>query len=307
MEPLNQFSSQNVDLTPGDNVFSPFVKDDSVDSVSSVLQLDGRLITPLKLALSKEVYEQILQTLDNITPTDDEGPLESPRSDVTVEGSGSGHSLSNVSEERESSIHSSVSALKLDESPLSASMIKDKSFTAKEIATKPEENLVFKAYFEMPIFNVKMTGDLGEGEQGLVDLKLEDFKVNFEKTDPWSKSIEISLQSLIMEDLLQEKDSKHRFLMVSTQKLQGAKPEDPKLHLSQSCPTAMIDIPVTTLPTSLPSSFHEENVFGSPYTRLSHNTGKANVSSVTRRKSTRSVSYVCGIVFLQIFSMFVLA
>ncbi len=48
-----------------------------------------------------------------------------------------------------------------------------------------------------------MTGDLGEGEQALVDLKLQDLRFQFTKSNPWSKSIELSLQSLIMEDLLQ--------------------------------------------------------------------------------------------------------
>ena len=290
MQPLNQFSTHSLDSTPGDNVFDPFPsKDDSADLTSSVLQVNGRLITPLKLALSKDVYEQILQTLDNITPTEDDGPLESPRSDTTIDNSLHRHSLSHISEERDSSVHSSVSALKLDESPLSASSNKDKAAAVKENLMKSDENLILKAYFEMPIFNVKMTGDLGEGEQGLVDLKLEDFKVNFEKADPWSKSIEISIQSLIMEDLLQEKDSKHRYLMVSTQKSPPPKTEDTKLHLSQSCPTAMIDVPVTVLPPSLPSSFHEDNVFGTPPVRMSHHTGKANTSSVIRSKSTRSV------------------
>ena len=48
-----------------------------------------------------------------------------------------------------------------------------------------------------------MTGDLGEGEQALVDLKLQDFRFLFTKSDPWTKNIEVSLHSLVMEDLLQ--------------------------------------------------------------------------------------------------------
>ena len=50
---------------------------------------------------------------------------------------------------------------------------------------------------------LKMTGDLGEGEQALVDLKLQDFRFLFTKSDPWTKNIEVSLHSLVMEDLLQ--------------------------------------------------------------------------------------------------------
>lgn len=37
----------------------------------SVINVVGRVVTPLKVTLSKEVYEQILQTLDHLTPEDD--------------------------------------------------------------------------------------------------------------------------------------------------------------------------------------------------------------------------------------------
>ncbi len=49
----------------------------------------------------------------------------------------------------------------------------------------------------------QMTSNLGDGEQALVDLKLQDFRFLFTKSDPWTKHMEVSLQSLIMEDLLQ--------------------------------------------------------------------------------------------------------
>ena len=39
---------------------------------ASVLKVKGKIVSPLKLVLSKFVYEQILHTLDNITPPDEE-------------------------------------------------------------------------------------------------------------------------------------------------------------------------------------------------------------------------------------------
>ena len=39
---------------------------------ASVLKVKGKVVSPLKLVLSKFVYEQILQTLDNITPPDED-------------------------------------------------------------------------------------------------------------------------------------------------------------------------------------------------------------------------------------------
>ena len=34
----------------------------------TVLEVNGEIVSPLRLVLSKQVYEQILKTLDNITP-----------------------------------------------------------------------------------------------------------------------------------------------------------------------------------------------------------------------------------------------
>ena len=50
----------------------------SQDEVS-VLKVKGKIVSPLKLVLSKFVYEQILHTLDNITPPDED---EEPPSDL---------------------------------------------------------------------------------------------------------------------------------------------------------------------------------------------------------------------------------
>ncbi len=53
----------------------------SQNETASVLKIKGKVVTPLKLVLSKAVYEQILQTLDNITPPDEEDePISSPTS-----------------------------------------------------------------------------------------------------------------------------------------------------------------------------------------------------------------------------------
>ncbi len=46
--------------------------------LNKLVKVKGKMMTPVKLVLSKHVYEQILQTLDNITPPDDEeGDIES--------------------------------------------------------------------------------------------------------------------------------------------------------------------------------------------------------------------------------------
>ena len=61
---------------------------------------------------------------------------------------------------------------------------------------------------------LQMTGDLGEGEQALVDLKLQDFRFLFTKADQWTKNIEVFLHSLVMEDLLQVRNTQEYSLKV---------------------------------------------------------------------------------------------
>ena len=252
--------------------------------LESRLQVNGKVISPLKVALSKSVYEQILQTLDNIAPDDNASVSASSQQD------GSASVLSDINEEGESlSLSHSVSALKMDGSSVTSSASKDRlastSTTSENLsmqAGQKDPPITIQADFEMHTFNIQMTGDLGEGEQGLVNLSLQDFKVYYTKADPWAKTLEVSLQSLIMEDLLQEKNSAHRHLMVSYAPAMTKKPFSPEFesrpYLSTSCPTSMIEIPEPRMPPSLPSSFHRENVFDMRRARSSVSTTRSATS-----------------------------
>ena len=46
-------------------------------------------------------------------------------------------------------------------------------------------------------------------------MEFKEFLVNLEKSDPYVTSVNISLRSLIVEDLLERADSKHRHLVMS--------------------------------------------------------------------------------------------
>ena len=99
----------------------------------------------------------------------------------------------------------------------------------------------------------------------MICLHLQDFKVKFTKEDAYIKTLEVSLQSLVMEDL-QCQQPNHRNLMVSytsPKTMSHLLPDFKNTFLSQSCPTSMIDIPKPQMPCSLPTSFHRENVFES--------------------------------------------
>ena len=62
---------------------------------------------------------------------------------------------------------------------------------------------------------MELRGDFGEGEQGLVDLKLYDFSLRYEKNDKATTRVMLHLNSLQMDDLLEPVDSKHRQIIVS--------------------------------------------------------------------------------------------
>ena len=248
-------------------------------ALESKILINGKVTTPLKLALSKSVYEQILQTLDNIAPADDQ-----MTSTPTVPQDRGAANLTDISEESDLILSHSVSALKLDAVSVASTESKDRltfatplefregTSTSASLSHK-EKPIPIQADFEMQTFNIQMTGDLGDGEQGLVELQLQNFKLCYSKDDPWSKSLEVSLQSLLMEDLLQGKASAHRHLMVSYAPSQLKSSFSPDVEscmfLSSSCPTSMIEIPDPQMPPSLPSSFHRENVFDMHQARTS--------------------------------------
>ncbi len=217
----------------------------------SVLQVSGKIVTPLRVVLTKVVYEQILNTLDNLTPADDDDTYTF----IPGQSSSIPTGLSNISEE---TAQPSISAVKVD------NMSTAGSFSSISIDSKQADTpLIINADFAMPELDILMMGELGEGEQGLVDICLQDFKINFVKTDSLSKSFDVCVGSLVIEDLLENPHSSHRYLMESSSPKNTGSPVDvnPHSYLSSSCPTSMIDIPQPRMPPSLPTSFQNENVF----------------------------------------------
>ena len=209
------------------------------------------MVTPLQLTLSKHVYEQILETVDHITPPDADD-LD-PGRDSTA---------TTIPDISESSMEPSMSALKLDDIPsMSSGASRDQSLSADQtVGSTDNKPMIVKGQFDMPVFCVRMTGDLGKGEQGFVNLKFQDFHAAFEKGDTYTKNIEVSLQSLLIEDLLQSENSKHRNLMVSSErKTEAGLPLFN--YMSTPCPSSMIDAPLPDMPRPLPCSFTQEKGF----------------------------------------------
>uniref|UniRef100_A0A452R6M0 UBA domain-containing protein n=1 Tax=Ursus americanus TaxID=9643 RepID=A0A452R6M0_URSAM len=202
------------------------------------------------VVLAKHVYEQVLQTLDNLVYSEDLNKFP-----VSATSSPCPNSpLPSLSTCGEPSIERKENGL-FSHSSLSNSS--QKSLSLKEVKSFTQ----IQANFCISELQVQLSGDLTLGAQGLVSLKFQDFEVEFSKDHPQTLSIQIALRSLLMEDLLEKNpDSKYKNLMVS----RGApKPSSlaQKEYLSQSCPSVS-NVEYPDMPRSLPSHMEEApNVF----------------------------------------------
>ncbi|XP_007463251.1 PREDICTED: vacuolar protein sorting-associated protein 13D [Lipotes vexillifer] len=216
---------------------------------SSIMKIEGKFVNPVQVVLAKHVYEQVLQTLDNLVYSEDLNKLPvsaspSPCPDSPLPALGT---CGEPSVERKNGLFSHCS--------LSHSSQKSLSF--KEVRSFTQ----IQANFCISELQVQLSGDLTLGAQGLVSLKFQDFEVEFSKDHPQTLCIQIALRSLLMEDLLEKNpDSKYKNLMVS----RGApKPSSlaQKEYLSQSCPSVS-NVEYPDMPRSLPSHVEEApNVF----------------------------------------------
>ncbi|XP_004678577.1 PREDICTED: vacuolar protein sorting-associated protein 13D isoform X2 [Condylura cristata] len=222
---------------------------DDLDT-ASIMKIEGKFVNPVQVVLAKHVYEQVLQTLDNLVYSEDlnkfpASATSSPCPNSPLPSLGACGEPPTERKENGLFSHSSLS----NSSQKSLSIKEVKSFTQ------------IQANFCISELQVQLSGDLTLGAQGLVSLKFQDFEVEFNKDHPQTLSIQIALRSLLMEDLLEKNpDSKYKNLMVS----RGApKPSSltQKEYLSQSCPSVS-NVEYPDMPRSLPSHMEEApNVF----------------------------------------------
>uniref|UniRef100_A0A8C5KJ01 Vacuolar protein sorting 13D n=1 Tax=Jaculus jaculus TaxID=51337 RepID=A0A8C5KJ01_JACJA len=217
---------------------------------TSIMKIEGKFVNPVQVVLAKHVYEQVLQTLDNLVYSEDlsKFPASAPSSPCPASPLPSLSTCGEPPVERKENglfSHSSFSSTS------------QKSLSVKEVKAFTQ----IQANFCISELQVQLSGDLTLGAQGLVSLKFQDFEVEFNKDHPQTLSIQIALRSLLMEDLLEKNpDSKYKNLMVS----RGApKPSSltQKEYLSQSCPSVS-NVEYPDMPRSLPSHMEEApNVF----------------------------------------------
>ncbi|CAN2388149.1 Vacuolar protein sorting 13 homolog D (S. cerevisiae) [Pristimantis euphronides] len=242
-----QFKMEKFNIERDCELTFPYTEDPL--EVESILKIEGNFVNYVQVVLAKQVYEQVMQTLDNLVYNEDVNKLShsstNPSSPVTPKNLSKGADV--FSDQREGHLFNSHSFRSL--SSKSVSVHEKMPFTQ------------IQANFRISELQIQLSGDLTLGSQGLVSLKFQDFDIEFNKDHPHTLAVQIALRSLLMEDLLERKpDSKYKNLMVS----RGApKPSNlaHKEYLSQSCPlVSHVEYP--DMPRSLPSHMEEApNVF----------------------------------------------
>ncbi|XP_043480928.1 vacuolar protein sorting-associated protein 13D isoform X1 [Leptopilina heterotoma] len=91
-------------------------------------------------------------------------------------------------------------------------------------------DLSLKVLFELPVLSIELKQD--RLEQPLVDLSMRDFVAKFEKLHKNESTTQVSLRSLLMEDLLCPVGSRHRYMMQSSVPTRARLP----VGVSKSCP-----------------------------------------------------------------------
>ncbi|XP_067382192.1 intermembrane lipid transfer protein VPS13D isoform X3 [Channa argus] len=223
---------------------------------TGILRVEGKFVNPVQVFLCKPVYEQVLQTMDNLSLIEEHRvtPSQPPTPPPPTPSSTRPHRFSDLDGGlfARDSPHITFSQASLS-SPLPLQVHKpalhSSSFTQLKIT------------FHVAELQVQLSADLTQGTQGLVSLRFQDLEGDFTKDHPHLLSIQLALRSLLMEDLLEHNpESNYKHLMVS----RGApKPSSfsPKEYLSQSCPSSS-NVLCPDMPRSLPAHMEEaQNVF----------------------------------------------
>ncbi|CAJ1055202.1 vacuolar protein sorting-associated protein 13D isoform X2 [Xyrichtys novacula] len=223
---------------------------------SGLLRVEGKFVNPVQVFLCKPVYEQVLQTLDNLSLIEEirVTPSQPPTPPPPTPSSTRHHRFPDPQGGlfARDPPHVTFSHMSLP-SPLPLQShkpaLESPSFTQLKVTLHVSE------------LQVQLSADLTQGSQGLVSLRFQDLEGDFTKDHPHLLAVQLALKSLLMEDLLEQNpESKYKHLMVSRGAL---KPStfSPKEYLSQSCPSASNAL-CPDMPRSLPAHMEEaQNVF----------------------------------------------
>lgn len=241
------FESPNIDLLsdiPGES--------------KELLQFNGSVIKPLNLSLSRGQYEQLLETVENLfkVPSD----LARPPSSVQQQ-----HQHQQSSPQQQSGDEHDASAVSSTNTDLDAPAFEiDAKFKRclfeQPIAYEKKTLIEPKVTFELPIFIIQLRNEMNHP---LIDVVFRDFNVNYERSNTYETNFLVSLRSLLMEDLLQPPESKHRSMLVSSSPDSQPLRPNSSAYSSRSCPNLIgLHFPDDGVTGSLPENLECGAGFG---------------------------------------------
>ncbi|KAM4610547.1 intermembrane lipid transfer protein VPS13D [Polymixia lowei] len=249
-----QFTLEKVPIDK-DSQFTFLTTDEPYQS-TGLLRVEGKFVNPVQVCLCKPVYEQVLQTLDNLSLMEEQRvtPSQPPTPPPPTPSSTKPHRFPDP---QGGLFARDPPHINLSYSSLSSPL----PMQSHNPPIQPPSFTQVRATFRVAELQVQLSADLTQGSQGLVSLRFQDLEGEFTKDHPHSLAVQLALRSLLMEDLLEQNpESKYKHLMVS----RGApKPStfSPKEYLSQSCPSASNAL-YPDMPRSLPAHMEEaQNVF----------------------------------------------
>lgn len=220
----------------------------------SLLEICGCVVTPLKINMTNSQYNQVLNTLDNLTYNQDEYDKNSP--EILIELNEDGTFSNDISSTNLENEESTFESFRNCEEKVSIS------------------NKIVHARFLMPDLTIELISDFKETPQSLVLVTLKEFVLNYEEEELFVKNIQVTLHSLMVEDLLNLPTSKYRYLMKSTenssQKRNRSSSSLKPAFLSTSCPNMgylSTNLFINQC-SSLPDQLSTQNIFSLQLNKL---------------------------------------
>ncbi|XP_073974267.1 vacuolar protein sorting 13D isoform X3 [Rhodnius prolixus] len=248
------------------------------------LKVKGSVINEVKFSLSRAQYEQLLTTLDTCLETGTAPAEPSDRFPITRDEN-TISCLENILEEP-LEMNTGVSTLSMDPAVRARMMVAHSATHRIALNTQQSQTISFIVNFELPLLTLELTADLGAGEQKFVELSFKELLVQYEKSHEMEINAHVSLHSVVMEDLQKPADSKHRYIMVSSNCNDGASDVIPLNFVSRSMPDLSSSARgQTSLPwhSSLPDHLETGKILGAVTNVTRHHHIVAAENSVENR------------------------
>jgi len=185
-------------LSDADPFLFPMTDFSTKMEVCDVFQVQGSVVSPLTVSLSKAQYQQIIDSIDNLNWSKVEASV--------MNSMEAGPDFGNVP-----------------------------SMKTRSTPRLKQRELVVSLKFQLPRFSMQL---LDHANRAIVRLSFEDFQVAYEQGCTYSSTILTSLKSLVLEDLMMNEGSKYRTLVASNNLQASGIGERPQLSscMSSSCP-----------------------------------------------------------------------